>query len=200
MLGVAANDQTSIAVANTAADQLRSAGIAASVLALDPPVLYGDAFTQNKFDAIVGWHQAGGDLATALSSRYGCSALEVATAPTSAPAPTSRPATPSPSTTPASTTPVPPPADGELVQAPSNLTGTCDRSIQPKIDAALDGTEDIGEVLTAVEPRLWNMATVLPILQDTTIVAVGPNVANVNLSGAVPVGIVGDAGTWTKTK
>jgi ABC-type transport system substrate-binding protein len=200
VLGVAANDQTSIAVANTAADQLRSAGIAASVLALDPPVLYGDAFTQNKFDAIVGWHQAGGDLATALSSRYGCSALEVATAPTSAPAPTSRPATPSPSTTPASTTPVPPPADGELVQAPSNLTGTCDRSIQPKIDAALDGTEDIGEVLTAVEPRLWNMATVLPILQDTTIVAVGPNVANVNLSGAVPVGIVGDAGTWTKTK
>ena len=221
VLGVASNDPTSIAVANTAADQLRSAGIAASVLALDPPVLYGDAFTKNQFDAIVGWHQAGGDLATALSSRYGCTALEVATAgtpsspPTSSPStsttrtsttsPTSRPVTPSPSTTPSSTPPptttsVPPPADGELVQAPSNLTGICDRSIQPKIDAALDGTEDIGEVLTAVEPRLWNMATVLPILQDTTIVAVGPNVENVNLSGAVPVGIVGDAGTWVKTK
>ena len=217
VLGVAANDPTSIAVANTAADQLRSAGIAASVLALDPPVLYGDAFTKNQFDAIVGWHQAGGDLATALSSRYGCTALEVATAATPSSASTSSPSTsttpsatsttsPSPSTTtpstttPSTTTTVPPPADGELVQAPSNLTGICDRSIQPKIDAALDGTEDIGEVLTAVEPRLWNMATVLPILQDTTIVAVGPNVENVNLSGAVPVGIVGDAGTWVKTK
>ncbi|EUA50357.1 putative monoacyl phosphatidylinositol tetramannoside-binding LpqW domain protein [Mycobacterium xenopi 3993] len=54
-------------------------------------------------------------------------------------------------------------------------------------------------MINAVEPRLWNMATVLPILQDTTIVAAGPSVQNVNLSGAVPVGIVGDAGQWVKT-
>jgi len=40
----------------------------------------------------------------------------------------------------------------------------------------------------AVEPRLWNMSTVLPIVQDTTIVAAGPSVQNVSLSGAVPVG------------
>ena len=84
------------------------------------------------------------------------------------------------------------------MQAPSNLTGICDRSIQPKIDATLDGSEDIAEVLTAVESRLWNMSTVLPILQDTTIVAAGPSVQNVNLSGAVPVGIVGNAGIWAK--
>ena len=56
------------------------------------------------------------------------------------------------------------------------------------------------EVIQAVEPRLWNMSTVLPILQDTTIVAAGPSVQNVSLSGAVPVGIVGDAGNWTKTR
>lgn len=86
------------------------------------------------------------------------------------------------------------------MQAPSNITGICDRSIQPKIDAALDGSQDIADVITAVEPRLWNMATVLPILQDTTIVAAGPSVQNVSLSGAVPVGIVGDAGRWVKTR
>lgn len=85
------------------------------------------------------------------------------------------------------------------MQAPSNITGTCDRSIQSNIDAALRGTKDINDVINAVEPRLWNMATVLPILQDTTIVAAGPSVQNVNLSGAVPVGIVGDAGQWVKT-
>ena len=51
-----------------------------------------------------------------------------------------------------------------------------------------DGTENIGEVIDAVEPRLWNMSTVLPILQDTTIVAAGPRVQNVSLTGAVPVG------------
>jgi ABC-type transport system substrate-binding protein len=218
VIGVAANDPTSLAVANTAADQLRSVGIAASVLALDPPTLYGDALTQNRVDAIVGWHQAGGDLATALASRFGCPALEateVSTSPSSgAPTPspsasttantttTTTTAAPSSTGTTATATPPPPPlppaGQDQLVQAPSNLTGICDRSIQPNIEAALDGSQPIGDVLTAVEPRLWNMSTVLPILQDTTIVAAGPNVQNVSLSGAVPVGIVGDAGKWVK--
>ena len=208
VLGVAANDPTAVAVANTAADQLRNVGIAASVAALDPVALYGDALINNKVDAVVGWHQAGGDLATALASRYGCPALEATAVSTATPGPTSSPAPsptsnaplpPRPTTTATPTTPSPAPESGQLVQAPSNITGICDRSIQPKIDAALDGTEDIGEVINAVEPRLWNMSTVLPILQDTTIVAAGPSVQNVSLSGAVPVGIVGDAGMWVKT-
>jgi ABC-type transport system substrate-binding protein len=209
VIGVASNDPTSVAVANTAADQLRNVGIEASVLSLDPVALYADAVTQNKVDAIVGWHQAGGDLATAMSSRYGCRALEataVSTATTgvtktSTPSSTSN-TTSSPTatatTTATPTTKTPAPESDELIQAPSNLTGICDRSIQPKIDAALRGTEDIGEVIDAVEPRLWNMSAVLPILQDTTIVAAGPRVQNVSLTGAVPVGIVGDAGVWAK--
>ena len=86
-----------------------------------------------------------------------------------------------------------------MVQAPSNLTGICDHSIQASIDAALSGTKDFNEVVNAVEPRLWDMGTVLPILQDTTIVGAGPSVQNVSLSGAVPVGIVGDAGQWVKS-
>jgi ABC-type transport system substrate-binding protein len=206
VIGVAANDPTSVAVANTAADQLRNVGIEASVLALDPVTLYSDALTNNRVDAVVGWHAAGGDLATSLSSRYGCPALEataVATAPpTATPSPTSpssRPPAPPSSTTATPTSPPPAPDSDALVQAPSNITGICDRSIQPKIDAALDGTEPIAAVIDAVEPRLWDMSTVLPILQDTTIVAAGPSVENVSLSGAVPVGIVGDAGDWTKT-
>ncbi|MCV7238635.1 ABC transporter family substrate-binding protein [Mycolicibacterium celeriflavum] len=205
VIGVAANDPTSIAVANTAADQLRNVGITASVSALDPVVLYGDALTNNRVDAVVGWRHAGGDLATALASRYGCRALEatpVATVQPGATAPKTPTATSptAPRPTPTATTPSPAPEPGELVQAPSNITGICDRSIQPKIDAALDGSANIADVITAVEPRLWNMATVLPILQDTTIVAAGPSVQNVSLSGAVPVGIVGDAGQWVKTK
>ncbi|HTM84849.1 MAG TPA: ABC transporter substrate-binding protein, partial [Mycobacterium sp.] len=214
VIGVAANDPTSVAVANTAADQLRNVGIAATVLALDPVQLYGDALVNNKVDALVGWRRAGGDLATLLASRYGCTALEatpVSTAPaegtatTAAPAP-APPASPSaPSSSPVNTTatptattpPAPPP--GTLIQAPSNLTGICDRGLQANIDAALDGTESIGAVIKAVEPQLWSMATVLPILQDTTIVAAGPSVQGVDLSGAVPVGIVGNAGQWVKT-
>jgi ABC-type transport system substrate-binding protein len=214
VLGVAANDPTSIAVANTAADQLRNVGIAASVSALDPVALYGEAMVNNSIDAVVGWHSAGGDLATALASRYGCPALEATPVSTVTPAPSVTVTTtlPKTSTTVTSAPPVrtatptttgtdapeTPESTGELVQAPSNLTGICDRSIQPRIDAALRGTEEIDKVIDAVEPRLWNLSTVLPILQDTTIVAAGPRVSGVSLAGAVPVGIVGDAGQWVK--
>jgi ABC-type transport system substrate-binding protein len=205
VIGVATNDPTSVAVANTAADQLRNVGIGATVLALDPVSLYRDALNNNQVDAIVGWHQAGGNLATLLASRYGCPALQTTaistsnaatTTPAAAPPPAgSGTASPTPTPTPTSR----PPDPGALVQAPSNLTGICDRSIQSNIDAALNGSKNINDVITAVEPRLWNMSTVLPILQDTTIVAAGPSVQNVSLSGAVPVGIVGDAGQWMKT-
>ncbi len=211
VIGVAANDPTSVAVANTAADQLRNVGIAATVLALDPVSLYRDALNNNQVDAIVGWHQAGGNLATLLASRYGCPALQTSQVttsnaaatnppgltPSAGPAPT--PMTPTPTPTLTQTSPSRTPEPGALVQAPSNLTGICDRSIQSNIDAALNGTKNINDVITAVEPRIWNMSTVLPILQDTTIVAAGPSVQNVSLSGAVPVGIVGDAGQWVKT-
>ena len=207
VMGVASNDPTSVAVANTAADQLRNVGIAATVSALDPVTLYRDALNNHQVDAIVGWHRAGGNLATLLASRYGCPALQSTAVPTSnalAPVAATPPAVPATtSSTPAqpttSTQPSRTPEPGALVQAPSNLTGICDRSIQPNIDAALNGTKTINEVITAVEPRLWNMSTVLPILQETTIVAAGPSVQNVSLSGAVPVGIVGDAGQWIKT-
>jgi ABC-type transport system substrate-binding protein len=196
VIGAAANDPTSVAVANTAADQLRSAGIAASVLALDPPELYGPALVKNQVDAIVGWRAAGGDLATRLASRFGCPALEARPVATTG-TPPARPSPPqgSPPSTTSTKAAEPPP----LVLAPSNLTGICDRSIQPRIDGAMAGTLNINDVLTAVEPKLWAMATVLPIMQDTTIVAVGPSVQNVSLAGAVPVGIVGDAGRWVKT-
>jgi len=203
VIGVASNDPTSVAVANTAADQLRNVGIAATVLSLDPVALYRDALTDNRVDAIVGWHQAGGNLATLLASRFGCPALQSTQVSTSNPASTSPAgATPPAGPDPVTTTPGAPshpPDPGALVQAPSNLTGICDRSIQPSIDAALNGTKNINDVIKAIEPRLWSMSTVLPILQDTTIVAAGPSVQNVSLSGAVPVGIVGDAGEWVKT-
>lgn len=196
VIGAAANDPASVAVANTAADQLRSAGIAATVLALDPPVLYGSALADNRVDAIVGWHAAGGDLATALASRFGCPALEATPVPVAtrpAPRPPQRPG-------PTSTSPAPvPPENAPLMRAVSNLTGICDRGIQPMIDGALAGSVSIDEALSVVEPRLWEMATVLPIMQDTTIVAAGPTVQNVSLTGPVPVGIVGNAGIWVKT-
>ncbi len=206
IIGVAANDPTSVAVANTAADQLRNVGIAATVLGLDPVALYRDALVNNRVDALVGWREAGGNLATLLASRYSCPALQATAVSTAAgpaapsdPSVTARATPATPSTAPTSTAPGRAQEPGALVQAPSNLTGICDHSIQSNIDAALAGTANINDVIDEVESRLWDMSTVLPILQDTTIVAAGPRVLNVSLSGSVPVGIVGDAGQWVKT-
>jgi ABC-type transport system substrate-binding protein len=207
VLGVAANDPTSLAVANTAADQLRNVGVAATVLALDPVAMYRDALVNNRVDALVGWREAGGNLAAVLASRYSCPALEATAVSTAVPvtrpstaANPSGPAKPDPATTTPTSTPAAGAQEpGALVQAPSNLTGICDHSIQSDIDGALTGSRDINEVVNAIEPRLWEMATVLPILQDTTIVGAGPSVRNVSLTGAVPVGIVGDAGQWVKS-
>lgn len=194
-IGAAANDPTSVAVANTAADQLRSVGIAATVLPLEPQVLYGTALATNRIDAIVGWHAAGGDLATVLASRYSCPALVAApVATTGEPPAPAAPGGETPTTSPSAA-----PETAPLVRAPSNLTGICDRAIQQRIDAALVGAQNIDDVIAAVEPSLWAMSAVLPIMQDTTIVAAGPSVQNVSLTGAVPVGIVGDAARWTKT-
>ena len=161
VLGVAANDPTSVAVANTAADQLRNVGIAASVSALDPPALYGDALAKNRVDAIVGWHQAGGDLATALGvalrlPRARGDGRRDGTPGSADRRPRHHRDHHDPSSPRHRHATIehdhdrrlrPAPESGQLVQAPSNLTGICDRSIQPKIDAALDGTEDIAEVL-----------------------------------------------------
>jgi ABC-type transport system substrate-binding protein len=196
-IGAAANDPTSVAVANTAADQLRSVGISATVLPLEPQVLYGTALTTNRIDAIVGWHAAGGDLATVLASRYSCPALVAIPVSTTPGAPTVAPTTDG--SQPATSTSAAPTEPAQLVRAPSNLTGICDRAIQQRIDAALVGAQNINDVIAAVEPSLWAMSAVLPIMQDTTIVAAGPSVANVSLTGAVPVGIVGDAARWVKT-
>ena len=91
VLGVAANDPTSVAAANTAADQLRSVGIAASVSAMDPVILYSEALTNNRVDAVVGWRRAGGDLATALASRFGCPALQTTTVATTPARPSASP-------------------------------------------------------------------------------------------------------------
>ena len=77
------------------------------------------------------------------------------------------------------------------------------RADQPKLTDSVVRKAILGllnvELLAAVEPSLWAMSAVLPIMQDTTIVAAGPSVQNVSLSGAVPVGIVGDAAVWVKT-
>ncbi|WP_408014619.1 ABC transporter family substrate-binding protein [Rhodococcus xishaensis] len=178
VIGAPENDRTAIAVANTVADLWRGAGIAASIRVLHGEDLYGDALSAGTVDAVVGWERAGGDPATSLASRFGCLPL-----------------------TPLGTTPGSPTVaseSGPALRAPSNLSGLCDPVLQPAIDEALRGQGDVLQVIEEAEPRLWDLAAVLPVLQDNTVVAAGPGVDGVELSGPVQVGIFADAGTWAR--
>ncbi|MFI9509190.1 ABC transporter family substrate-binding protein [Nocardia sp. NPDC052566] len=173
-IGAVIGDNTSLAVANTAADQLRSAGIDASVRSVAADELYGKELADAGIDAIVGWEVAGSDPATELASRYGCPPVE---------------------------TPVrdgtTQPAVEAAKRAPSNISGVCDPTLQPAIDEALRGIE-VGRTLAEAEPKLWALATVLPIVQDNVVAASGPRVDGAALRGAIQVGIFGDAAMWRR--
>ncbi|MFI6170044.1 ABC transporter family substrate-binding protein [Nocardia sp. NPDC051052] len=174
-IGAVEGDATAIAVANTAADQLRSAGIDATVRSVAADQLYGRELIEGTIDAIVGWEQAGSDPATVLASRYGCPPPEPGAGSTGAAQPSSDPAR----------------------RAPANLSGVCDPTLQGPMDEALRGV-DTGRVLAEAEPKLWELATVLPIVQDNVVAAAGPRVDGASLSGSIQVGIFGDAGQWRK--
>ncbi|MEV6278151.1 ABC transporter family substrate-binding protein [Nocardia sp. NPDC051832] len=173
-IGAVTGDATTLAVANTAADQLRSAGIDATVRSLAADALYGKELVEGGVDAIVGWAVAGSDPATVLASRYGC--LPAADAAVDGTAATTL---------------------ESMRRAPSNLSGVCDPALQPAIDAALRGM-DVPQTLAEAEPALWNLSTVLPIVQDNVVAAAGPRVDGASLSGAIQVGIFGDAAMWRR--
>ncbi|MFZ2174339.1 MAG: ABC transporter family substrate-binding protein [Rhodococcus sp. (in: high G+C Gram-positive bacteria)] len=179
VIGTPEGDGTANAVANTAADELRGAGVAASVVSLPAEELYGDALTNGDVGAILGWSRAGADPATALASRHGCP-----------------PAGPVPMSVDKDATEDVPVSEAE---APANLSGVCDPGLQPSIDAALRGTGEVRQALSEADRRLWDLAAVLPIMQDRTIVAAGPGVEGVSLTGAIPVGIFSDAAEWNRT-
>ncbi|ALG06637.1 hypothetical protein AOZ06_06605 [Kibdelosporangium phytohabitans] len=48
---------------------------------------------------------------------------------------------------------------------PGNVVGFCDESLQPTIDAALNGSKSLAEAIGIVEPRLWRQAVAVPLFQ-----------------------------------
>lgn len=175
VIGVPERDETAAAVANTVADQLRDAGVEATVESVPADEIYGEALVSGEIDAMVGWVYSGGDPATRLVSRFGCP--------------------------PAPGTPALPGALGPeaRAEAPTNHSGVCDPALQGELDAALRGAADVGEVLARADRRLWELAGVLPIMQDRTLIAAGPGVDGVSLNGALPGGMFSDAAFWSRT-
>ncbi|MFF0815365.1 ABC transporter family substrate-binding protein [Rhodococcus sp. NPDC003318] len=202
-IGATEGDDTAISVANTAADLLRGAGAQVTVTTMRAEELYGRALVDGRVDAVVGWTRAGSDPATSLASRYGCPPPESSPPESSRPTESQDPAAGETAALPTVTTS----ADAEATDedsdepnaaAPSNISGLCDPTLQRGIDDALRGVGDVGQLIAQAEPRLWDLAAVLPVLQDATVVAAGPDVDGVSLTGAIQVGIFGDAATWSR--
>ena len=156
LIGAPENDDIAIAVANTAADELRDVGILATVESVAPEELYGEDLTTGRVDMIVGWSRAGADTATSLASRFSCPSAP------STPATSSAVPAPTPSQTPE-------PIRTTSVEAPSNLSGLCDPALQGRIDEALSGIGDLGSLIalntitssrkSAAKPRCTRLRT-----------------------------------------
>jgi ABC-type transport system substrate-binding protein len=63
-------------------------------------------------------------------------------------------------------------AANSSITPPGNITGFCDPSLQPTIDAALTGTMSLSDAIAIVEPRLWRQAIAVPLFQSADSVAV----------------------------
>ncbi|MBN4925622.1 ABC transporter family substrate-binding protein [Hoyosella rhizosphaerae] len=184
VFGVPGGDESARAVASTAADQLRQVGVQARVTQVAPARLYGEAATSGAIDAIVGWTQTGFDPATELASRWLCPTIDGDVV----------------------AIPHQPGTDGESdsapmrdsIRAPSNVSGTCAPELAEPIYAALTGQADVLDVIATAEPVLWDLAAVLPIMQDVTMFAVRDTVSGVNLELPVPVGVFAEASLWAR--
>lgn len=81
--------------------------------------------------------------------------------------------------------------------APANPAAVCDTELQPAIDAALTGTQNLSESLAQLEPKLWAQHTVIPLFQLADTLAIGAGITGVS-PGPATVGPFGSAVTWTR--
>jgi ABC-type transport system substrate-binding protein len=82
-------------------------------------------------------------------------------------------------------------------QPPANLSGYCDPTLQPTIDAALSGDVLLSDALARVEPVLWQEAVSIPLFQTADVLSSRPEVSGVD-SGAPFAGPFSGAPNWRR--
>jgi ABC-type transport system substrate-binding protein len=170
-IGVPSDDQAAFAVASNATDQLRAMGVFASVVVLEPKVLSSTALLSSQVDAVVTWSGLAPPPVERLAAREYC--------------PPAVPGTPPPTT---------PEAAGAVVG--ENLSGACSADLAAAAARGVSG-QDIDQ--TDIDDALWQQATVLPILQDVTLVAVAPTVTGVQLPGTPASGVFTEVERWERS-
>ncbi|WP_347567585.1 ABC transporter family substrate-binding protein [Actinopolyspora sp. BKK1] len=76
-----------------------------------------------------------------------------------------------------------------------NMTGFCDRLLQPTIEAATTGETSFEKASARVEPALWSSAVALPLYQEAQVLAVRREISGVE-DGPGFAGPFSSAGDW----
>jgi ABC-type transport system substrate-binding protein len=84
------------------------------------------------------------------------------------------------------------------VNLPLSLTGSCDPTIQPTIDAALTGAVSLTDALSIVEPAVWRQAVSIPLYQEAETLAVRPEMTGVSI-GPPLAGPFAGAPAWRRS-
>nr|WP_218863128.1 ABC transporter family substrate-binding protein [Actinopolyspora biskrensis] len=167
-------DESYEAVANAMADQLAAQDIQATVITPEGDELYrtmlpANPETQDPPDS------AGVDLAVAP-----------------------RPVSSDPASTMAAQWGCPRVDPGTGRTAAFNMTGFCDRLVQPTVEAATTGETSFERASERVEPVLWSSAVALPLYQEAQVLAVRREVSGVE-DGPGFAGPFSSAGDWVGT-
>lgn len=201
VVGAAKEDSAATSVAQAVADQLTVAGVNATANVVSSAELYGRAMGSGRVGMLVGRAPAGADAATNLASSFSCTTpaggATVSATPSAAPPSPDSTGSSAPATTarPGTTASPKSPTTARL----GNVSGVCDTTLQPQIDAALTGSADANATVAALEPKLWELQAVLPLYQDTTLLAVRKQVNGVGDPGPLLSGPFFDAPSWTRT-
>jgi len=201
VVGAAKADTAATSVAQAVADQLTAAGVNATANIVSSSELYGSAFGGGKIGMLVGRAPAGGDPATTLASTFGCTKQPGAPASSSPSATTSSATTSSPTTSspaPTTTTTTTTAPKSTSTARLGNISGVCDPALQPQIEAALTGNADPAATVAALEPKLWDLHAVLPLYQDSTLLAVRKQVSGVDDPQSLLAGPFAGAAFWTR--
>jgi ABC-type transport system substrate-binding protein len=80
---------------------------------------------------------------------------------------------------------------------PANVSGFCDQTLQPTIEAALSGRMLLADALAKIEPVLWQQAIALPLFQVADFLVVLPEAQGADI-GAPFAGPLSDAASWRR--
>ncbi|WP_161928171.1 ABC transporter family substrate-binding protein [Gordonia crocea] len=171
-VGAVATDPRTVAAASSIADQLRSAGVAATVVKLSNSELYSTALTSSRVDLVVGWSDGAVAPATAFASLVECDQPKKEADE----------------------------SDSEQSGAARNglastISGLCDASLIGLARQAVSAP-DPAPILEQAEGQLAEASIYLPIYQDSALVVVTDQIVGVALTGPVQTSIFAGAPDW----